>query len=361
MTSSSGARSASAGVDRVEQAVARARVVGGAAALPSRGRLGAAGLRARAPRRAGVAQGLGERLEGGERLLRAAAEQDGGAVASAAAANSWREPGLADAGLAGEQHEPPVAVRSHAGPRRPQALELGAAADERVAWVRSSARGGATGRSACAAARRAARASRATAGAEAPRRRSANRSPAAARRRGRRAASRSIRRRFGSSASGSSATCSRVRRIASAGCRARDCSSASASRCACAWRASWAQSSSKPSRIGRGGPSARGGVAGGERRVERARVDARVERRPWLAVATSWLGRRPERAAQLGQRGAQAGAGGLVEHVGPEARGELGARVRAGVQRRGRRARRGRGATPAARARAPSARARARR
>ena len=45
------------------------------------------------------------------------------------------------------------------------------------------------------------------------------------------------------------------------------------------------------------------------------------------------VGRGPERAPQLGQRGAQAGAGGLVEDVGPEARGELGARVRAGVQR----------------------------
>ena len=44
-------------------------------------------------------------------------------------------------------------------------------------------------------------------------------------------------------------------------------------------------------------------------------------------------GRGPERAAQLGQRGAQAGAGRLVEDVGPEARGELGAGVRAGVQR----------------------------
>ena len=75
-----------------------------------------------------------------------------------------------------------------------------------------------------------------------------------------------------------------------------------------------------------------GGVAGVERRVERARVDRALER-DRLAAGDELVGRGPERAPQLGQRGAQAGAGRLVEHVGPEARGELGAGVRAGVQR----------------------------
>ena len=78
-----------------------------------------------------MAQCLRERLERRERLLRAAAEQDGGAVGERRGGELVGEPGLADAGLAGQQHEPAVAVHLHTGPRRAQAVELGAAADER--------------------------------------------------------------------------------------------------------------------------------------------------------------------------------------------------------------------------------------
>jgi hypothetical protein len=67
-------------------------------------------------------------------------------------------------------------------------------------------------------------------------------------------------------------------------------------------------------------------------RIERPRVDPhgrrqrdRVTRAEQRVVA--------ERAAQLGERGAQARAGALVEHVGPQHPGHLAARVRAGMQR----------------------------
>ena len=205
-----------------------------------------------------------------------------------------------------------------------------------VAWVRSSARGGATG---AAGVRRSssssARVSRDGGMPSAPRRRSANRSPAAsAAARSPALASRSIRRRFGSSASGSSATCSRVSRIASAGSAVpASCSSASASRCSCACRASWAQSSSKPSRIGARLASSAAAGSPASSAASNARVSTAASSATVSRPATQLVGRGPERAAQLGQRGAQAGAGGLVEDVGPEARGELGARVRAGVQR----------------------------
>jgi hypothetical protein len=90
------------GVDGVEQAVARAGVVGRAGLE----RVGGAGL----------AQRLGERLERRQRLLRAAAEQDGGALGKRVGRELVGKPGLADAGLAGQQHEPAVAVHLHAGP-----------------------------------------------------------------------------------------------------------------------------------------------------------------------------------------------------------------------------------------------------
>ena len=110
--------------------------------------------------------------------------------ASAARGELVGEPGLADAGLAREQHEAPVAVHLHARPRRAQALELGAAADELGAVrARERARAPRPARPGRAAARRAARASRATARCRARRaaaRRSARRRPA--RRRGRRRA-----------------------------------------------------------------------------------------------------------------------------------------------------------------------------
>ena len=111
-------------------------------------------------------------------------------------------------------------------------------------------------------------------------------------------------------------------------------SSVSASRSACAWRASCAQSSSKPSRIGAGRPPARAADRrdGAPRRTGACRRRRAVER-DRVAGGYEFVGGGAERAAQLAQRGAQAGAGRLVEDVGPEAGGELGARVRAGVQR----------------------------
>ena len=121
-----------------------------------------------------------------------------------------REPRLADARLAREQHDPAAAVQRHARPRRPQPLELGGAADERrVVGARAGAAGAAWPARAGALdqlarlARRRDRELRAQPLGEAlARGHAAARSPAAA--------SRSISRRFGSSASGSSATCSRV-------------------------------------------------------------------------------------------------------------------------------------------------------
>ena len=67
-------------------------------------------------------------------------------------------------------------------------------------------------------------------------------------------------------------------------------------------------------------------------RVERARVDPHVRRQAdpvarRLEVAVA------ERAAQLGQRRAQAAARALVEHLRPQRPGHLAARVQARVQR----------------------------
>ena len=104
------------GVDGVEQAVPRAGLV----ARAGLERVGGAGL----------AQRLGERLERCERLLRAAAEQDGGVVGERGGGELVGESGLAHSRLAGQQHEPAVAVHLHAGPGRAQPLELGAATDE---------------------------------------------------------------------------------------------------------------------------------------------------------------------------------------------------------------------------------------
>jgi len=86
----------------------------------------------------------------------------------------------------------------------------------------------------------------------------------------------------------------------------------------------------RAARLDRGGR-----IAVRKRRLERARVDEQalaVERDP-LAGRDDVCGGRPERPAQLGQRCAQARARRLVEHVGPEPRGELRARVRARAQR----------------------------
>ena len=102
MTSSSGVRSASA-ASTASNRRWRAPASVGRAGME---RVGGAGL----------AQRLGERLEGRERLLGAAAEQDGRAVGERGGRELVGEPGLADAGLAREQHEPAVAVHLHARP-----------------------------------------------------------------------------------------------------------------------------------------------------------------------------------------------------------------------------------------------------
>ena len=84
----------------------------------------------------------------------------------------------------------------------------------------------------------------------------------------------------------------------------------------------------------RAGVERRGGVVARERGVERPRVDPEpVVEDDRLAGGDHVGGGRPERPAQLGQRGPQARAGRLVEHVGPEARGDLRAAVRARVER----------------------------
>ena len=63
-----------------------------------------------------------------------------------------------------------------------------------------------------------------------------------------------------------------------------------------------------------------------------AQVDPGAVERDGLARRDEARGLGPERPPQLAQRRPQAGARALVEHVGPEPRGELAARVRAGVR-----------------------------
>ncbi len=310
------------GVDGVEQAVAGAGVVGRAGLE----RVGGAGL----------AQRLRERLERRERLLRAAAEQDGGAVGERGGGELVGEPGLADAGLAGQQHEPAVAVHLHAGPGRAQALELGAAADElgRVGALERARRRDRRGRRAPQLVEQRARLAR---GRDAERAAQPLGEPLARGQRG-------------------GAVAGRREPLDQAAVRLlgerveRDLLAREADRLGrVRRRRELLQRLGEPLRVrlaGVVGPvvveavedrrAARrqrgGGVAGVERRGERARVDRALERHR-LAPGDELVGRGTERAAQLGQRGAQAGAGRLVEDVGPEARGELGAGVRAGVQR----------------------------
>ena len=72
-------------------------------------------------------------------------------------------------------------------------------------------------------------------------------------------------------------------------------------------------------------------VASIERRIERPRVDGEpgAVERDGLPGGDEMVRCRAERAAEFGERSPQAGAGRLVEHVGPEAGGELGAGMRA--------------------------------
>ena len=278
MTSSSGARSVSA----ASTASNRRWRAPASSAAPRLERVGGAGL----------AERVGERLERRERLLRAAAEQDGGAVGECGGGELVGEPGLADAGLAGEQHEPAVAVHLHAGPRRAQALELGAAADER-------GRVGALER----ARRRDRRCRRAPQlveqRARLARRRDAERAAqalgeplAGGQRGGAVAAPPRAARSGGGSAPRRAGRARPARASGGSPRRARpslaSCSSASASRCACAWRASWAQSSSKPSRIG---PRLAASAAAASP-ASSAAANARVSTAPSSATvsrpATSW-------------------------------------------------------------------------
>ena len=76
-----------------------------------------------------------------------------------------------------------------------------------------------------------------------------------------------------------------------------------------------------------------GGVAAAQRRVEPARVDVGAVERDRVAGGDDVLGGGAERAPQFAQGGTQARAGGLVEDVRPEPRGELRAAVRAWVER----------------------------
>ena len=327
MTSSSGARSASAASTRVEEAMAGARS-GGVAGRAGLERVGGAGL----------AQRLGERLERRERLLRAAAEQDGGAAGERGGGELVREPRLADAGLAGEQHEPAVAVHLHAGPRRAQALELGAAADEPVAWARvqHARRRDGCGRRAPQLVEQRARLAR---------RRDAERAAqplgealAGGQRGGAVAGAREPLDQPAVRLLGERVERDLLARQAdrrAPGRRARPRAARARRRAAARAPGGRRGPSRRRSRRGsaRGWPPAR---RRGRRRRAPPRTRAcrpRALERDRLAPGDEVAGRRAERAPQLGQRGAQACAGRLVEDVGPEARGELGAGVRARMQR----------------------------
>ena len=128
------------------------------------------------------AQRLGERLEGGQRLLPAAAEQDAGAGVEDLAGEAVRQPRLADAGLARDQDDAAAAVQRDVGPGRAEALELRRAADERglvLAGERGRRRRTSGGRRSASSS---ARVSRDGAIASVVRSRSAKRSPATQRR-----------------------------------------------------------------------------------------------------------------------------------------------------------------------------------
>ena len=238
-------------------------------------------------------QRLGEGLERRQRLLRAAAREHARSRVAHLAREVVGEPRLADARLAGDHHDAARAAQLDVGPRRTQALELARAADERRVVVAGE-------RVRCGRAPQRPRAARGShARGRSPsvvRNESAKRSPASsAAARSPAPARRSIRRRLASSASGSSATCSRVRRTASAGslAAAASCSSASARRFAVG-----AARLVRPVVVeavedlgGAGGECGRG-VAAGERRVEAARVDLGVDQRDRVAG-------RHERAAQV--------------------------------------------------------------
>ena len=75
------------------------------------------------------------------------------------------------------------------------------------------------------------------------------------------------------------------------------------------------------------------GPARREQRLDLARVDPFGVERDRVAVGNEAAARRPERAAELVERRAQAGPRARVEDVGPEPRGDRGARVAAGMQR----------------------------
>ena len=320
MTSSSGAppaRSAERGVDGVEEAVARAGVV---ASSPGCRASAAPAWRSASANGSNGASGSSEQRP--SRTVRAVGERRGGELV--------REPRLADARLAGEQHDPPVAVHLHAAPTTARRRSSSARRPTNsVACARASAGGGATGAAVAAPqlveqrARLARR--RRSPSARAGARRSAR--PRPARRRGRRP------RRAARSAGGwAPRRAGRARPARASGGPPRPGS---------ARRRELLERLGEPLRVrlarlvrpvvveaveDRRAARRRARAAGSPRAsaASNARVSTQAVavERDRLARGDDVVGGRAERAPQLGQRGAQAGAGRLVEHVGPEARGE---------------------------------------
>ena len=309
-------------VDRVEQPVARA----GPRVLPGLQALGGADL----------AQRLGVGLERRQGLLPAAAEQHRRAALQHLAREAIGEPRLADARLACDQDDAVAAVRGHARPGRPQPHELGAAADELrvVGGQRDRSR-----RGRCVLER-------------------LDQLAGLARRRDRELRAQPL----------GEALARAHRRRAVAGCGEpldqppvrllgerveRDLLAREPHRLG-GLRARRHRLERLRQPLGVRAPrlvrplvleavedrpaarrERRGRVSAAQRRVERASVDRQTlaVERDRLAGRDHVIRCRAERAPQLAERGAQAGASRLVEHVGPERRREAAARVRAGVER----------------------------
>ena len=247
------------------------------------------------------------------------------------------EPRLADARLAREQHDPVAAVRGHARPCRPQPLELGGAADERRVVGGERDRGG-LGRRAlerldqlAGLARRRDRELRAQPLGEALARADRRRAVAGrgepldqppVRLLGERV-ERDLLARQAHRLGGLRRSTPPPRAPPPAARRARGAPPAPS------------RPRSRRGSAPRHAASAAAGSPRAQRGVERASVDRQplAVERDRLAGRDDVIGRRPERAPQLAERGAQAGAGRLVEHVGPERRREPAARVRPGVER----------------------------
>ena len=244
-------------VDRREQPVPGARIVVRAAARAAEQAIELARARERARRRRpDVPQHVRERLERGERVLGAAAGQHDRVAGFAR--EPQREPRLADAGLAGQEQQPPGAAIANEAPRLAQPRQLAGAADEQLLALEH---GGRSDRR-----RRAIRPGRAQAvfvlapQLEHP------------------------------------LVVHPLQELA----------------------------------VAQGGGVV--DAAGLEQGGGLAQVDPGAVERDGLARRDEADGLGPERPPQLAQRGPQAGASALVEHVRPEPGGQLAARVRAGVR-----------------------------